>query len=297
MPQTTILIPAYNCGKYILDTLTSVLNQSYVNYELLVIDDGSTDNSCEIIKSIADDRIVFLQNPKNVGIVKTLNRGIGLARGKYIARMDADDVMLGNRLQEQIDFLENNLDYGMVGGWYKVTDEEGETLDCLKTVLAHEDIKVGLIFTNQFAHSSVTMRTALAKQLKYKQDFIYTEDYDLWCRMAEITKVANLPLFHLSYRWYPNNTCNLKQKELKSTVVKILSRELDKYEVEHSTEELKIHAAICFGYRKRYFNSAERVQELNNWLDKVFSAPKVKALHHPFGILNCRHRVLSKIFL
>ena len=297
MPQTTILIPAYNCGEYIKQALNSILNQEYGDYELLIIDDGSDDKTTEIIQGIADKRIVFLKNSKNIGIVKTLNKGIRLAKGKYIARMDADDTMMGNRLKEQIDFLENNIDYGLVGGWYQITNEEGVILNSLKTTLNHEDIKLGLLFTNQFAHSAVTMRTNLVKRLKYKQDFIYTEDYDLWCRMAEISKVANLPKFHLSYRWYPGNTCNLKQKELKSKVVKLLSRELDKYEIAHSTSELMIHAAICFGYRKKYFNCDERIQELNDWLDKVFSAPKVKALHHPFGILKFRHQVIAKIFL
>ncbi|MET4083349.1 glycosyltransferase involved in cell wall biosynthesis [Pedobacter sp. UYP30] len=296
MPQTTILLPTYNCAKYILKTVESVLNQSYSNYELLIIDDGSTDNTEEIVKSISDKRIVYLKNSKNLGIVKTLNKGIKLAKGKYIARMDADDIMLGNRLQEQINFLEVNPEHGMVGSWYQIMDVGGKIRSTLKTTLTHEDIKLALLFGNQFAHPAVTIRTDLVRKLKYSQEFLYTEDYDLWCRMAEVSKLANLPKIHLSYRWYANNSCSRNQRELKANVVKLLSRELDKYEIEHSTEELMLHAAICFNYGKRFFNSEDRFSQLNRWLDKVFSASKVKVLHNRLGILICRQQILAKIY-
>lgn len=295
MPQTTILIPTYNCGKFISQTIKSILEQKYNDYELLIIDDGSTDDTEEIVAQFVDKRILYQKNEKNIGIVRTLNKGIQLSSGDYIARMDADDVMLGNRLNEQINFLESNKDYGMVGGWYRITNEKGELLDSLYTEQNHEDIKLGLIFRNQFAHPAVTMRTDIAKKLKYKQSFIYTEDYDLWCRIAQCTKVANLPDFYLSYRWYENNTCNKKQKELKSTVVKLLSRELDRYGINHSIEELMIHAAICFGYRKRFFHSTEKIQQLNKWLDKVLSAPAVKLIHNHIGILKFRHNLISNL--
>ena len=297
MPQTTVLIPTYNCAKYILETLKSVLSQTYTDYELLIIDDGSTDDTEKKIRGIKDNRLVYLKNPNNLGIVETLNKGIKMAKGKYIARMDADDVMVGNRLQEQVDFLEANPSYGMVGGWYEIMDAEGKKRNLLKTSENHEDAKLGLLFRNQFAHPAITMRTALARELKYSQEFIYTEDYDLWCRMAEVAKVANLQNVFLHYRWYPENSCNTKQKELKGNVVKLLSRELDKYNIEHSTEELMIQAAICFSYGKRFFNSDDKLKQLNKWLDKVFDAPKVKALHNKFGLLNCRHQIIARIYL
>lgn len=295
MLKTTILIPTYNCGKYIKQTLESILRQNYSDYELLIIDDGSTDNTEEIVKDFKDHRIIYLKNECNLGIVKTLNKGITLAKGEYIARMDADDIMLGNRLKEQVEFLDSRPDYGMVGGWYQVTDEAGNLMDSLRTTQSHEDIKLGLLFRNQFAHPAVTMRTHLVRKIKYKQDFLYTEDYDLWCRMAEVTKVANLPKFYLSYRWYSSNTCNTKQKELKSTVVKLLSRELDKYQISHTVDELMVHAAICFGYRKRYFNNPEKIKKLNGWLDKVLESPKVKALNTPVGLLKFRHNIMTNL--
>ena len=241
MPQTTVLIPTYNCAKYIVPAIKSVLAQKYADYELLIIDDGSTDTTEEIVSKISDSRIVYLKNSCNKGIVYTLNKGIEMAKGEYIARMDADDIVLGNRLEIQIDFLNKNPDHGIVGGWYQVTNENGKIIDTVEGVTNCSSAQLGLLFRNQFAHSVVTMRTDLAKQLKYDPEFQYCEDYDLWVRFAEVSKVTNLPAYYLSYRWYSENSCNRKQKELKQAMLNLLSRELDKIEVEHTAEELVLN--------------------------------------------------------
>ncbi|QIL37894.1 hypothetical protein G7074_00495 [Pedobacter sp. HDW13] len=129
----------------------------------------------------------------------------------------------------------------------RVGDINGDGYDdivCLAETFESNDlIQLGLRFRNQFAHPSVTMHTELAKRLKYRQGYIYTDDYDLWCRFAQITKLANLPSYHLSYRWYNTNTCNTRQEELKRNVVKLLSRELSRYKIEHKKEELILHSA------------------------------------------------------
>lgn len=104
MPETTVLIPSYNGAKYIQSALLSVLSQKYTDYEILIIDDGSTDNTEELVKILEDKRIRYYKNESNMGIVASLNRGLDLAEGKYIARMDADDLMLGNRLQARLIF-------------------------------------------------------------------------------------------------------------------------------------------------------------------------------------------------
>lgn len=272
MPEVTVLIPVYNCAKYIATAIESVLSQKYTDYELLIIDDGSTDNTAEIISNIKDSRIIFLKNSKNRGIVYTLNKGLDLAKGKYIVRMDGDDIVLGNRLEAQIDFLKNNPDFGIVGGWYQVINAEGKTIDTVEGVTDYRNAQLSLLFRNQFTHSAVTMRTDLAKQLKYDPEFQYCEDYDLWVRFAEVSKVANLPLYFVKYRWYSENSCSRKQKELKQAMFNLLSRELDKINVEHTAEELMLHLAICFNMAPRLFKNEEKRKALQQWLDKVFSS-------------------------
>lgn len=272
MPETTVLIPVYNCAKYIITAIESVLAQKYTDYELLLIDDGSTDNTADIIASIKDSRIVFLKNSKNRGIVYTLNKGLALARGKYIIRMDGDDIVIGNRFEVQIDFLNKNPDFGIVGGWYQVINAQGVIIDTVEGVTDSRNAQLSLLFRNQFTHSAVTMRSDLAKQLKYDPKFQYCEDYDLWVRFAEVSKVANLPAYFVSYRWYSENSCSRKQKELKQAMFNLLSRELDKVDVEHTAEELMLHLAICFGMAARLFKREDRQKELRKWLDKVFSS-------------------------
>ena len=272
MPETTVLIPAYNCGKYLKETLDSVLKQKYKDYEILIVDDGSTDNIDEVIGAYKDKRIMYLKNPKNMGIVSTLNKGLKIANGEFIARMDADDLMLGNRLEEQVTFLKENLDYGMVGGWYKITDESGRFLNTSRTQQDSDFLRLGLIFRNQFAHPAVTMRTSIVRELKYDPEFQYCEDHDLWIRFSEICKVTNLPELYLSYRWYPGNSCNRKQRELKTAVLVLLSRELDKIDISHSADELMLHGAVSFGLGLKLFNNAEKRQQIQSWYDKVFSS-------------------------
>ncbi len=294
MPQTTVLIPTYNCSKYIVPAVKSVLAQKYTDYELLILDDGSTDNTEEIVSKISDSRIVYLKNSSNKGIVYTLNKGIDLAKGEYIARMDADDIVLGNRLQVQTDFLSKNPDYGIVGGWYQVTNENGKIIDTVEGVTNCSSAQLGLLFRNQFAHSVVTMRTDLAKQLKYDPEFQYCEDYDLWVRFAEVSKVTNLPAYYLSYRWYSENSCNRKQKELKQAMLNLLSRELDKIEVEHTAEELMLHAAVCFGMANKLFNDPVKHKALRQWHNKVFGSPVLNQRYDKDRLLHFRKNILGK---
>lgn len=294
MPQTTVLIPTYNCAKYIVPAIKSVLAQKYADYELLIIDDGSTDTTEEIVSKISDSRIVYLKNSCNKGIVYTLNKGIEMAKGEYIARMDADDIVLGNRLEIQIDFLNKNPDHGIVGGWYQVTNENGKIIDTVEGVTNCSSAQLGLLFRNQFAHSVVTMRTDLAKQLKYDPEFQYCEDYDLWVRFAEVSKVTNLPAYYLSYRWYSENSCNRKQKELKQAMLNLLSRELDKIEVEHTAEELMLHAAVCFGMANKLFNDPVKHKALRQWHNKVFGSPVLNQRYDKDRLLHFRKNILGK---
>ncbi|MBK0382513.1 glycosyltransferase family 2 protein [Pedobacter sp. SD-b] len=295
MPQTTVLIPTYNCGKYILETINSILQQSYQDYEILIIDDGSTDKTSEIVSSIKDNRIVYLKQSKNLGIVKALNLGIKIANGKYIARIDADDIMLGDRLQKQINFLEQNLDYGMVGGGCQVINEKGVFQRKLEITTENDILNIGLLFRNQFTHSAITMRTQLAKKLKYQQKYIYCEDFDLWTRFAEISKIANLPYYFVSYRWYSDNTCHTKQKELRTALALLFARELDKLKINYSPEELMMQMAVNFGLGYKLFVQKNKLQQLKDWHNKIFESEVLKNRFDAKAITHFRNNVLPQI--
>ena len=114
-PKVTVLMPVYNCEKYLRESIESILNQTFKDFEFLIINDGSSDKSAEIVESYNDNRINFVQNEKNIGLAASLNRGLDIAKGEYIARMDADDISLPERLEKQVRFMETNPQIGICG--------------------------------------------------------------------------------------------------------------------------------------------------------------------------------------
>jgi glycosyltransferase involved in cell wall biosynthesis len=271
----SVIIPCYNAEKYIAESIKSVLTQNYTHFELVVIDDGSTDHSSKLITAFKDKRIIYSRNHQNKGFTYTLNKAIKLAKGKYIARLDADDVMLPNRLALQVDFLEKNSDYGMVGGYHYEIDTYGMPIQKIEPYQNNEELKLNLLFSNPFAHPVITMRSDVVKALNYNGNFKYCEDYDLWFRIAEKYKLKNLPCPLLNYRVLIHNSSANNSKLMKQNVLNLLSRELDKMGISHSMEELMIHAAISFKYKSKYFNTDEKIKSLHHWLDRIFTSQKL----------------------
>lgn len=185
-PAISVLLPAYNCEAFLAIAMESVLAQGYEDFELLVINDGSTDSTASVARSFNDPRIVYIANEQNSGLIYTLNKGIELARGRYIARMDADDICLPGRFAQQVALLEADPSLGMVATPVVFINETGiETgiweLDRNTTTTAA--IKKTMPYENCIAHPSVMMRAGIAKQLRYSSYQKNIEDYDLWLRM------------------------------------------------------------------------------------------------------------------
>lgn len=195
-PTCTVLLPVYNGEKYLREAIDSVLAQTYKNFELLIINDGSTDKTDAIIRSYNDARIRYIQNKTNLKLIITLNKGIRMAKGKYIARMDADDLSHPKRLAKQIAFLDTHPDYGLVGSLFALIDTNREIHEIGGAkLLEDEDLKMGMLFANIFCHGETMFRKKLCikHNLFYDQQYTYTEDYELWTRMAKYTKIKNLP--------------------------------------------------------------------------------------------------------
>jgi len=203
-PQVTVLMPAYNAAGTVARAVESVLGQSYKDYEFLIINDGSNDNTTEIIDSLDDERIHYLKNEHNLGIQKTLNRGIREAKGKYIARIDADDSWIErNKLKEQVAFLENNPDHVLVGTGAIVVDESGAELFRYYNSTTDKEIRKKLLGKNCFLHPSVVYRKTAVEKVGLYNDgeaCLHIEDYDLWLRLGEIGKLANLEMYGIAYR-------------------------------------------------------------------------------------------------
>ncbi len=200
----SILLPAYNCEKFIRKTIDSLLNQTYTNFELLIINDGSTDTTSAIIDSYTDVRIQHIHNDGNQGLIYTLNRGLELAKGKYIARIDADDVCLPTRLKKQIEWLEKNPETAIVATQIIFINELNEPtgnwpLD-MQSITAAQ-IKKAMLWQSCIAHPSVMMRSEIIKQYHYSTQQKHSEDYDLWLQiLSDGNVIEKVPEQLLKYR-------------------------------------------------------------------------------------------------
>lgn len=202
-PKISIVMPVYNSSLHLYESIESVLNQTFDNFEFIIIDDGSTDNSIDIIKTYQDKRI-NLQG-LNHDYIASLNYGMRLAKGKYIVRMDSDDKMLPFRLQMQFDFMESNPEIAVCGCWIQTF---GNNNNIYKLDTKHEDIICNMLSVNPMCHPSVIMRADILSSIfydkgkdVYDKSFIYAEDYKLWYDIIkEGQLLANIPEVMLLYR-------------------------------------------------------------------------------------------------
>jgi glycosyltransferase involved in cell wall biosynthesis len=197
----TVLMPVYNGQSFLRAAIDSILNQTYTHIELLIINDGSLDDSEKIIQSYKDERIVYVKNDRNIGLIETLNKGLLFAKGKYIARMDADDISLPNRLEKQVCFLEENPAFGLLGTGYSIFGDKEEEVHYPSE---HEKLKIACLSYNPFCHPSVMIRKAVLDEfnLKFQKEYIHAEEYKLWTEILSVTKCHNLQEILLKYRFH-----------------------------------------------------------------------------------------------
>ncbi|MEE8479370.1 MAG: glycosyltransferase family 2 protein [Candidatus Neomarinimicrobiota bacterium] len=193
-PKISVILPVYNGEEHLTECVESILHQSYTNFEFVIVDDASTDNTPQILKKYSnqDERVRVLTNPINQKQTISANTACKNTSGKYIARMDADDIALPMRFEKQLNFLEANPCVSMVGSWINTISDNGKIMGQWKTSTDSNILIWYLLFGTSFAHSSVMMRSDLVKKVDYYQS-PEAEDYDLWSRLSRITKVANLP--------------------------------------------------------------------------------------------------------
>jgi glycosyltransferase involved in cell wall biosynthesis len=200
-PSVTVLLPVHNGAAHVREAIDSILAQTFPDFELLVIDDGSADDTPQILRGVADPRMRVVTNPKNLGLVPTLNRGLEMARGEFIARQDHDDVSLPERLKRQVDYLRSNPDCAVVGTEAVQTDAQGRKAFRLLRPSGAEAIRWYLCFDNAFIHSSVMFRRDVVwRELGGYPQSLHSEDYALWSRVARTHSTANLPEPLLHYR-------------------------------------------------------------------------------------------------
>lgn len=200
-------MPVYNGEKYLQKALESILRQTFKDFELIVIDDGSTDSTEEIIKSYKDQRIVYIKNSSNKGLSISFNIGIRVARGRFIARMDADDISTVDRFEKQVTFLEKYENIDIVGSSVILIDKDGKKLKKIGRPTIHANIKWQSLFSTPMFHPTTMARAETLKNNPYDENLGNSEDYELWSRLLFNTNIhfANISTALLFYRVFDNS--------------------------------------------------------------------------------------------
>jgi len=212
--RVTVLMPVFNGEKYLKEAIESILSQTFADFEFIIVNDGSKDNTAKILASYLDKRIRIVTNPTNMGLTQSLNRGLLASQSKYIVRMDCDDISLPHRLATQIRFLDANPDIGICGSFMRTVDSNG----ILRYPIDALAIAAALLFRTPFAHPTVAFRKTAIREMHYDKSFV-AEDYELWTRIIPITKAANIPEALVIYRKHsgqltqylsgPNRECSV----------------------------------------------------------------------------------------
>ncbi|WP_052055447.1 glycosyltransferase family A protein [Myxosarcina sp. GI1] len=203
IPKVSVLMCVYNGETHLKEAVNSILKQTFKDFEFVIVDDGSTDSSWQILNeySIKDSRIVLVQNQENLGLEKSLNKGLAATTGKYLARQDADDISFPERLQLQVNFLDTHQQVGAVGSSIEFIDRQGKVLSKQNLPEDHDSLQSLLLINNCLWHSSMTVRNSLLKELGgYNEQMLHAEDYDLWWRISCNSCLATLPDVLLHYR-------------------------------------------------------------------------------------------------
>jgi len=257
MPAISVLMSAYNAEKYISESIESILNQTFNDFEFIIINDGSTDNTEKIIKSYNDKRIKYISQ-ENIGVSKSLNRGLKIATGKYIAKLDADDVSYPERLEEQFKFMENNPTYVVCGCYADVIDESGNYIYVYNNIPSYdEDIRKTMNYKNCFIHSSTFYRREIALSIGgyYEPIRQYFEDYMFFYQILKEGKGYNIKKPLIKYRIAPDSiTSRYKNKKYKQLINSVVKRG-------YITEDEK---KILFSYNSK--KNSKNIQLFNYYL-------------------------------
>lgn len=275
-PTLSVIMPVYNVEKYVASAINSVLQQTYENFELIIIDDASADNTYEIVCSFQDNRIIKIKNIVNQGIAKSLNKGLALARAKYVARMDGDDICKVDRFEKQLRFMDYHYNLGICGSHMELINEKGDIIKQQQKEIGYENIKIGLFFGHtSMAHPSIIMRKSLLDKyfVRYDPAFQFAEDYDLYCRCCSFMVLDNYPESLIQYRIHPTSVSQQFHQQQIIDAKTVLYLHLRRLRLPFTLADFRLHTTLTSD--KTLSQSTEK-QELIQWLDYLYQWNKVQ---------------------
>ncbi|NBA85279.1 glycosyltransferase [Emticicia sp. CRIBPO] len=277
MAFLSVILPVYNGEKYIKESVISILNQTFTDFELFVINDGSQDSTLNELSDIYDERLQVVSNEKNMGLIYSLNRGITLSKGAdYIARMDADDISMPDRFQEQIDFLKKNPSVGVVGSAMKYFSDDDKKERIVFRPSQNKQILSTFMFYNPLFHPTVIIKSSiLGEKDIYPLNFPKNEDHAFWIELTRKTTFANINKVLLKYRRHDSNVTNTyKDNIAKDFQVnqELLNRFCEKWDIRLQEKQLNTLGIISYKERfklKDSFTASELLADLELILKKI----------------------------
>jgi|GEM_PF-418767 len=270
LPALSVVIPTYNAGRYLADAVTSVLEQDFTDFELLLIDDGSTDDTAAILQTFTtDSRVRLLRNKSNMGLIRTLHRAYSECRAPLIARMDSDDICARTRFSQQVAFLQANSDVGIVGGAIRFFGTVAPSVFHFPT--DHAAIRPAMLFYCPLAHPALMFRRELVDQglLRYDDDFRHAEDYHLWSRLLLQVKAANLPNVILDYRLHAQQISSDSSDKQYAASLRVRHKMFSECGVAPTEEETALHESVIL---ERPLAMADYLPQLANWFKRLEDA-------------------------
>ncbi len=291
MPEISVIMPVHNGEKYLREAVDSILSQTFSDFELLIIDDGSTDSTPDIIKSIDDERIVYLKNESNMGISHSLNRGIAASKGKYIARMDADDISLPQRFEKQIEFMKSNPEVMLLGCAVEAFGEDFENTVRVFSKF-NDDIKIDMLFSTPFAHPSLMFNRRIFEDGLYNSDFNGIEDYELWIRFAKKHQMSTLDEVLFMYRMHVSQVTKNTNADYERKYRLVKENQVSSILTEYTEEEFEAFLNYCKGNQ---INQVEQVVDLGVFFDRILRSSYLSTENGRRNFTECARRILTNL--
>lgn len=269
----SVIVPMYNAATFLKATVDSILAQTCKNFELLLIDDCSTDNTLEVAYSFSDPRIRVIKNEKNRGAGVTRNKGIESAQSAYLAFCDADDIMMPDRLEKQLNFMELHRDIDICGSFVKLINENGNVIGKYTFHTEHDDIAVDLFLRCAFQQSTAFIRRSRFEQsgLKYKENH-FAEDFDLWANAVRKLKFHVLPLFLICYKISESQLTATSWEKQRRDALLTYKQMMDDLGVTYNDHIVTVHYEIA--HRKKTVIPKEWIQEYEGFCRECLSRNK-----------------------
>lgn len=266
----TVLMPVYNAEPFLREAIDSILNQTFTDFEFVIINDGSSDRSEEIIKSYTDPRIRYYKNEQNLKLIATLNKGIDLVSTPYIARMDADDISLPARLQLQYELMELHPEIGLCGTWYESFNDD-KVLGVVPYGPEHATICFKHLFQIHLSHGTGMFRTSVLKEhgLYFNPDFSHAEDYELWSRISTVTRLANIQQVLYRVRHHENEVSKKYSDVQQANSYRVKAHLFKLIGVDVTREEMDIFQSLSY---HRYEHSDKFLHGATVLLEKMMHA-------------------------